>query len=195
MKKFFALTLAFMMALSLTACGGKDTSKPSGNSGVGDIPPASTQQTASGTNQEQPDDTPGESAQPEDAGAASNVTPEFEGAYSDAQLEFISSLGKTESGKRLVCFNEYYPTLAIYVVAWDEAASKCTSVLVYTFNLEQEYYERDRDISAAYPGYKDCSDEIMMYLMDHSDSFGSKVEECTSFEQMADEVFGGAYII
>ena len=44
MKKLFALLLALMMALSLAACGGKDNPKPSGSSGAGDTPPASTQQ-------------------------------------------------------------------------------------------------------------------------------------------------------
>lgn len=44
MKKILTLTLALMMALSLAACGGKDDPKPSGNSGAGDTPPASTQQ-------------------------------------------------------------------------------------------------------------------------------------------------------
>lgn len=44
MKKLLAMLLAAMMLLSLAACGGKDDPKPSGNSGTGDTPPASTQQ-------------------------------------------------------------------------------------------------------------------------------------------------------
>ena len=185
MKKLLALALAFAMVLALSACGEKSpTPSESGNDN-----PSTSQQ------QEQPSETPDENTPSNDENTASADTMEFEGDYSDAQLEFISSLGKTESGKRLVCFNEYYPTLAIYVVEWDEATNKSTSVLVYTFNLKQEYYERDRDVAVNYPGYKDCSDEIMMYYADQSESFGSKVDECTSFEQIADEVFGGAYII
>lgn len=190
MKKILALALALVIALSLAACGGKDDPKPpaAGSSDTQQADPSISQQ-------EELSRTPNESTPSNDESTTSDGAAEFEGAYSDAQLEFISSLGKTETGKRLVCFNEYDPTLAIYVVEWDEAENQSTSILVYTFNLNQEYYERDRDVAANYPSYKECSDEIMMYLMDQSDSFGSKVDECTSFEQMADEVFGGAYIL
>lgn len=44
MKKLLSIFLAAMLVLSLTACGGKDDPKPSGNSGAGNTPPASTQQ-------------------------------------------------------------------------------------------------------------------------------------------------------
>lgn len=60
MKKVLALALALALALSLAACGGKDDPKPSGNSGAGDTPPASTQQepTTPDPGTDQPDETP-----------------------------------------------------------------------------------------------------------------------------------------
>ena len=44
MKKLLSILLAAVLVLSLAACGGKDNPKPSGSSGTGDTPPASTQQ-------------------------------------------------------------------------------------------------------------------------------------------------------
>ncbi|MCC8026661.1 MAG: hypothetical protein LIP16_15345 [Clostridium sp.] len=44
MKKILAILLATVMLLSLAACGGGKDPTPSGNSGTGDTPPASSQQ-------------------------------------------------------------------------------------------------------------------------------------------------------
>ena len=88
MKQIAALTLALLLALSLTACGGKD-SKPPGGSGSSGTPPASTQQ------EQQPSSTPDPGTEQTD----SESTPPAETTPSgDAMTvaEFLQTYGLSE---------------------------------------------------------------------------------------------------
>ena len=85
MRKLFALILALVMVLSLAACGGKDDPKPSGNSGTGDTPPASTQQ--------EPASTPGsDTSKPTEEKTATEYLEAFDLSAIEIPVEKVSQI-------------------------------------------------------------------------------------------------------
>lgn len=182
MKKILALLLALTMVFTLAACGGKIDPAPSGG---GTAAPGTSQQTDPEPSQPEP-------SGGEDEGDNSLL---LDNTYTDAQLSYMEALGKTAQGEKLVCYNEDYYGLTVYVVEWNKTENKTDSIIKYGFHTKEDMYKTDRDMTKDMAHYVEHSDDMMMICTDLSDTLADKADECSSFEQIAEDVLGDATIL
>ena len=128
MIKLLALALALVMVLSLTACGGKTDPAPSG-SGTTDP----------GTSQQEP------------SSSKENPDARYDFYLTDAQLEKIDSLGKSEENKTIVAQSVYDGYVKITVYTWSDSAAKFDDYAQYfVFNPGSRYASHLADYGSGY---------------------------------------------
>lgn len=179
MKKILAWILALMLALSLTACGGKDGPKPSGSSGD-DKEPGSSQQagqpddiTDPGDSQagEQSPDMPDDTADPgaSQAGEQPSDTPEDNRPEEPLSVdEVLAEYGFTED---TVKPDEAYTEVTV------EEQSYVGDYRV-TFAIDGEYMDGDAYIAKLFQAIEAVSDGGKVYSMSQEflDGTGGEID-------------------